>query len=77
MPAVAPRYDPVMAEETWNLLMRFDREALTPQIDQLRREMYTQFDGVYKRLERIDDELVSINGSIRRVEDRVTAVERR
>jgi len=66
-----------MAEETWNLLMRFDREVLTPQIDQLRREMYTQFDGVYKRLERIDDELVSINGSIRRVEDRVTAVERR
>jgi hypothetical protein len=76
-------------EDLFRALMRFHREVAMPdmgrlvdervggEIGGLRNEMLTNFDGVFHRLERVEQEGHMTTAGLRRVEDRLTGVEGR
>ena len=76
-----------MASRLWDTLMRFHHEVIIPDIERivgeridarilpLRDEMLTNFDHVYTRFDRLESEVVETNAALKRVEERVTALE--
>src|SRR5581483_1189317 len=70
-----------MAEELWQTLLRFHREVVKPEmqeivdvrIDTLRDDMNSHFDAIYKRLDRIESELTAVKAGLRRLEERIEA----
>ena len=77
----------MMADELWNTLMRFHREVALPDIRAeiavplreemaaFRRETNGHFDAIYKRLDRLESEYQALNAAVRRIEERLAAVE--
>ena len=75
-----------MADKLWITLMRFHREVVMPDVERvvgerisesvgtLRNEMLTNFDGVYKRFDRLESEFAEMNAAMGRVEERVAAL---
>jgi hypothetical protein len=72
-------------EDLASLLIRFHREVVVPDIDRAignlsdrmdRRfdQVLGHFDHIYKRLDKIDSELVSLNGAVRS-EQRIAELE--
>ena len=69
--------------------MRFHQEVIAPEFSreleqrlgtlrsELRDDMNTGFDAVYKRLERLEMELTAITGGLRRVEAQIASLEER
>ncbi len=61
-----------MAEDLFQTLMRFHREVVAPEFQQLldaqktelRNEMLTGFDAVYKRFDRLETEMVMLRGAV-------------
>ena len=74
-----------MAEELWNTLMRFHREVALPEIREelrdeigaFRRETNAHFEAIYKRLDRLESEYQALSAAVRRVEERLAAVEQK
>jgi len=72
-----------MAEQLWNTLMRFHREVALPEIREelrdeigaFRRETNAHFEAIYKRLDRLESEYQALSAAVRRVEERLAAVE--
>lgn len=76
-----------MSDELLNVLTRFHREVVLPdverivervvdaRIDPLRDEMLSNFDAVFKQLSGLKDEYHLLAGAVRRLEERMAAVE--
>ena len=72
-----------MYDELFGILMRFHRDIVVPDIerivghkvDDLRDEMLTNFDAVYKRFDRVESEQASLGATVDRIEQRVTVIE--
>ena len=69
-----------MSEELFSVLMRFHHEIVVPDIerivgrvdvkvDALRDEMLSNFDAVYKRFDRLEDEYQALTAAVRRIEE--------
>jgi hypothetical protein len=64
-----------MAEELWQTLIRFHREVIAPDLARIvdeeldlklkpfQRDVNRHFDALYKRLDRIDSEIQSLNAA--------------
>lgn len=78
-----------MAEDLLSVLTRFHREVVRPDIERivdakldakitpLRQEMLANFDAVFKRLDRLESEYHALAAAVKRLEDRMTAVEQK
>jgi hypothetical protein len=78
-----------MADELWDTLLRFYREVALPEIDRVvgaplrddlasfKRETHANFDSVWKRFDRLENEYHSLSAAMARVETRLTGVEGR
>ena len=51
--------------------------VVATEVDSLRHDMLTHFDAVYTRLDSIAVEQTALKGGLRRLEDRVTRLERK
>ena len=72
-----------MADKLWITLMRFHREVVMPDVERivgerisesvgtLRNEMFTNFDAVYKRFDRLESEFEEMKSRRARREARV------
>jgi hypothetical protein len=69
-----------MPDDVWAILKRFNEEFLAPQFAQLhaefhdeirglatRDDLFTQFDRVHRRFDKIDSELQEIKSGLKRV----------
>jgi len=76
---------PLTRDVLASVLADFHRDVVRPDIQQLvaeeagtlRREMFTHFDALYHRLDRLESEYQAIKVGLQRVEDRLEAVETR
>ena len=67
------------------MLTRFHREVVMPDMERaidervggLRNEMLTHFDGIYQRFDRLETEYHSIVEGLRRLDNRMDALEKR
>ena len=79
-----------ISEEMWELLLKFDREIVRPQLEAIQTRMDERFDAVfkrpeftdfvddvYRRFERLESEYVSLNAAVKRLEQQIPAIERR
>ena len=77
-----------MPDELLSVLTRFHREVVVPDIErivggvdsrvtELRQEMLSHFDGIYKRFDRLENEYQAVSAALKRLEDRVAAVEQK
>ncbi len=78
-----------MAEDLFGVLTRFHREVVVPDIERivdarldakispLHEEMLANFDAVFQRLDRLESEYQALTAAVRRVEERMTAVEQK
>src|SRR5258706_7913030 len=69
--------------------MRFHREVVVPDFrdaletrigaaeEKLHNEAITIADGIYKRFDRVESEIVSLGAGVTRLEERITVVEQR
>lgn len=76
-----------MPDDLLQVLTRFHREVVLPDIERiveakieakiepLRAEMLRNFDAVFKRLDRLETEYQALSAAVRRIEERMTAVE--
>ena len=76
-------------EELWKTLVRFHREVIAPDFNdvldqrlnalrtELRSDFYGALDAFGKRLERVETELIAVTAGLKRVEQRVSALEER
>ena len=70
-----------MAEDLFQVLTRFHREVVLPdldsrigvKIDTLRDEMLSHFDAVYKRLDRLESEYQALSAAVARIEARMVS----
>jgi predicted nuclease with TOPRIM domain len=53
------------------------QHSLSESESRIRNEMLTGFDHVYHRLDRLETEMVALNGGLHRVENRLDALEKR
>lgn len=68
-----------MADDLLKVLTRFHREVMLPDVERvvgdaerrIRDEMLTHFDGVYKRLDRLEQEYHSLSAAVARIEARL------
>lgn len=82
-------YDFIVADELLNVLTRFHREVVLPDIERvvderldaritpLRDEMLSNFDAIYKKLDRLEDEYQSLKAGLQRIEVRLSALEQK
>ena len=76
---------PLTRDVLASVLVDFHRDVVRPDIQHivgeevgaLRREMFTHFDALYHRLDRLESEYQAIKVGLQRVEDRLEAVETR
>lgn len=74
-----------MAEDLFQALIRYHREVVAPDLDQrfaeqkteLRNELLTGLDAVYKRFDRLETEMVMLRGAVTQLERRADAIEQR
>jgi predicted nuclease with TOPRIM domain len=78
-----------MPDELLSVLTRFHREVVVPDIERivdakldakitpLREEMLANFDAVFKRLDRLESEYHALTAAVKRLEDRMAAVEQK
>ena len=76
-----------MPDDLLSVLTRFHREVVVPDITRIvderfgshlspfRDEVLTNFDAVFKRLDRLEDEYQALAAAVGRLEARMTAVE--
>lgn len=78
-----------MADELLSVLTRFHREVVVPDIERivdakldaritpLRQEMLANFDAVFKRLDRLESEYHALTAAVKRLEERMSAIEQK
>lgn len=78
-----------MAEDLLNVLTRFHREVVVPDVERivervvdakvtpLREEMLANFDAVLKRLDQLESEYTALSAAVSRIEQRLGAVEQK
>ncbi len=74
-----------MPDELLSVLTRFHREVVVPDIERivdakitpLREEMLANFDAVFKTLDRLESEYHALTAAVKRLEDRMAAVEQK
>jgi polyhydroxyalkanoate synthesis regulator phasin len=78
-----------MPDDLLSVLTRFHREVVVPDIERIvdarldaklspfRQEMLANFDAVFKRLDRLESEYASLSAAVRRLEERMAAVEQK
>ena len=74
-----------MADDLLNVLTRFHREMVVPdmraivseEVGALRNDMLNHVDGIYQHLRRLELESQALKGGLQRVEERLTALEER
>lgn len=70
-----------VAEELIDVLMRFHREIVLPDVERLvgavdskltsfRNETMSHFDAVYKRFDRLESEYGALSAAVKRIEER-------
>ncbi|MEK6374260.1 MAG: hypothetical protein AABO58_16355 [Acidobacteriota bacterium] len=76
-----------MADDLLKVLTRFHREVVVPDIERIvdsrfdsrlapfRDEVLTNFDAVWKRFDRLEDEYQALRTAVHRVEERLEAME--
>ncbi len=74
--------DPELSAELLNVLTRFHRDVVVPDIERIfderfearitpfRNEVMTNFDAVYARFDRLEAEYASLKAAVRRLEER-------
>lgn len=73
----------IVSDELYNVLMRFHREVVLPDIERtvdsrltpFREEMLANFDALLKRLERPESEYAALRAAVQRVEARMTSID--
>lgn len=71
----------MVAEEIYDVLMRFHREFVLPDMDRLETRMIDRmdalhrqtlghFDAIYKRFDRLESEYYSLKAAVQRLEER-------
>ena len=71
-----PRYDPVVSDDLLQVLSRFHREVLLPEVKQsiqeseqrIRGEALSHFDALYQRLDRLGTDYHALAGAVGRLE---------
>jgi phage shock protein A len=78
-----------MAEDLLNVLTRFHREVVVPDMERiveraidakvtpLREEMLANFDAVFERLDRLESGYTALSAAVARIEQRLGAVEQK
>ena len=75
-----------MANELFDTLVKFYREFIQPQFDELRSQMNGMvtkadmlgyLDDIYKRFDRLESEYQALSAAVRRIEERMTAVDQK
>jgi predicted nucleic acid-binding Zn-ribbon protein len=76
-------YNSAVANELFDTLMQFYREFIQPEFDDIRAKMVTKdemlsyMDDIYKRFERLETEYHALSSAVRRLEDRMTALDQK
>lgn len=72
-----------MKNDRFQVLTQFHREVILPDVQRivdeaygkLRNEMYTQFDGVYMRFDRMESEYYALKSWMSRLDERLARIE--
>src|SRR5258708_40256272 len=72
-----------MKNDRFQVLTQFHREVILPDVQRivddaygkLRNEMYTQFDGVYMRFDRLESEYYALKSWMSRLDERLARIE--
>jgi chromosome segregation ATPase len=72
-----------MKSDRFQVLTQFHREVILPDVQRivddaygkLRNEMYTQFDGVYMRFDRMESEYYALKSWMSRLDERLARIE--